>query len=204
MLFLNEKMKKDRNIVKAIAIFFSAIVLQSGCVSLRTFTLYKTEDKVNIHRLGVVNIASADKIEKEYPRAPDVFRRTLIPIFRNNGFDQINYFNEEIDYSNPETDSIKAFCSKYNLDAVIITKLQFMHSKSTHVNVQAAYVRSIEYDNVEVEMKIFYKNGDLAYAVRRKTSGNNSAFSAIQRGTKDAAKRLTQLLEENEGYQSGQ
>jgi hypothetical protein len=167
-----------------------AIVLAS-CAAVGTKTLYKSDLKPEILKIGVTDIAHKDELSYIFPQTNKKFKESVDLFAAENATYKVVFLHSEMDYENPNKELIVNKCKYYNLDAILISRLRFIHVTYTVMFAPIAQ----NYDT-EVEMKLIDRNGNLILNTRHNTYKGNSymtpppAERTVMDGAKGALKRI--------------
>jgi hypothetical protein len=155
--------------IKSKIIYFVFLLSLSGCVAVGTKTLYKVSEPQAIRSLGFSKLQEGEIIKQVCSEAEEIFQQTVPRSFNDYGISNVTYINEEINYESPDTERIKEICSQRELEAILITKLKFIHVTYSFYMIPIAQ----NYDT-EVETKLIDKHGNLIYNIRHNTYKGNS------------------------------
>lgn len=179
-------------------LFFS--ILLSSCSVIGTSTLYKTNEKIDIQKVGFCKLESEDKLSRIFINTKEIFDSTFISTFQEKGLDMPIPISTTMSYETPDLDEICILCSKNNLDGFVIGKLTFIN---TEYSLRSGRVDWQNFDT-EVELKLFDRNGKLLVSTLHNTFKGNSYMAyppphiTIQDGTKGAVKRLIKEMTSND------
>lgn len=171
-------------------LFFS--ILLSSCSVIGTSTLYKTNEKIDIQKVGFCKLESEDKLSRIFINTKEIFDSTFISTFQEKGLDMPIPISTNMSYEAPNMDEISRLCDLNNLDGFIIGKLTFLNT------VYSLRTGRADWQNfdTEVELKLFDRNGKLMVSTLHNTFKGNSYMAyppphiTTQDGTKGAVKRL--------------
>jgi hypothetical protein len=171
-------------------------VLLTSCAAIGTKTLYNSPSKPKILKIGVADLYDNEQLSYIFPETNETFKRSIQQVTKEKGSYSVVLFNKEMDFDNPNKELIVNKCALYGIDAVLISRLKFIHVKYTMMFVPIGQ----NYDT-EVEMKLIDKNGNLILSTRHNTYKGNSyatfptAETTIMDGTKGALKRIYSELD---------
>jgi hypothetical protein len=177
--------------MRTILKFIVISTLLSSCAAVGTKTLYKTDEKVDIHSLGYNSLDGDTILSRIYPYTNNIYDSTIIETLNEYGIDNYKSLNENMTYQTPDIEKIKVICSQYKLDALLVSKLKFIYATQTIYFVPVSH----NWDT-EVEMKLFDKNGRLLYNTKHNTLKGNSYMNpppverTVHDGTKGALVRI--------------
>lgn len=177
------------------ALFVLLILLVTGCASLGTKTLYRSDTKPVISRVGYANLEGEAIVTKLFPQTSRVYSRTLTETFSNYNINEVIAAGHEFSVKDPDTAVIKKVCVEKGLNALLVTKIKFIRMSYTVYFVPV----SSNWDT-EVEMKLFDSTGSLLLAVTHNTAKGNSYFTkptadrTIHDGIEGALTRIAKEL----------
>ena len=173
-------------------ISFSFIsILFVSCATLGTKTLYKSNTNSGIKKIGFTRLDGDSIISKIFPQTDSIFTRTFVAIFKSYNINDVTSLDNEFSIYNPDTIAIAKICNDNNFDALIVSRLKFIH-----VTYSMNFIQIAKNWDTEVEMKLFDKSGNLMLTVLHNTTKGNSYFMpptadrTIHDGTEGAIKRI--------------
>ncbi len=174
------------------------ITILVGCAAIGTKTLYKSDSKHEIRRIGFTKLDGDSIVSRIFPQTDSIFRNTYQETLKSYKLSDSNIITlpKEFSITNPNTSLIANICRELNIDGLVISKLKFINV--THTAYFVPYAAN--YDT-EVDMKIFNRNGVLVLSVRHNTQKGNSYLNlptpdmTIRDGTKGALKRIAKEFE---------
>lgn len=178
-----------------IAPFGLFLLLLTGCASLGTKTLYRSNTKPAISRVGYANLDGEAIVTKLFPQTNKIYRRTLNETFSSYNINEVLAAGREFSISTPDTTSVRKVCMEKGLDAILVTRIKFIRMTYTVYFVPV----SNNWDT-EVEMKLFDNTGALLLSVTHNTVKGNSYFAkptadrTIHDGIEGALTRIAKEL----------
>jgi hypothetical protein len=166
-------------------------VLFCSCALLGTRTIYKAREHVNIQKVGIIRPDQDSLFARIFPQTAMVIDSTINEVLKNYGIYKPEFIYVNLSFKQPDPARVKELCSRYELDALILTKIRFMVTPFSAINPPV-----FETAETKVEMQLLAKSGELICHTKHNTDyGNESLFplsvnSAIYHGTKGALKRI--------------
>jgi hypothetical protein len=173
-----------------ILISLTAILLTS-CAAVGTKTLYKAPLHPEIVNIGVTDVHNKEELSDIFLETNEKFKESVELFTKEEDVYKVVFLNSEMDYENPNKDLIAQKCNLFNIDAVLISRLRFIH-----VTYSMMFVPIAQNYDTEVEMKLLDKDGNLILSTRHNTYKGNSymtlptADRTVMDGTKGALKRI--------------
>jgi hypothetical protein len=167
------------------------IVLLTSCAAIGTKTLYKSKLNHEIVKIGVADIHNKEELSDIFPETNEKFLQSIELFNKENNLYKVVFLNSELDFENPNKDLIVNKCNLYKVDAVLISRLRFIH-----VTYSVMFVPIAQNYDTEVEMKLIDKNGNLILSTIHNTYKGNSYMTSppaertVMDGAKGALKRI--------------
>lgn len=167
------------------------IVSLTSCAAIGTKTLYKSNINHDIVRIGVTDIHNKEELSDIFPETNETFLESIQLFTKENDLYKVVLLKSELDYENPDKEMIINKCNLYKVDAVLISRLRFIH-----VTYSVMFVPIAQNYDTEVEMKLFDKNGNLVVSTSHNTYKGNSymmsppAERTVTDGARGALKRI--------------
>ncbi|MGV3538780.1 MAG: hypothetical protein ACO1OQ_03160 [Rufibacter sp.] len=158
---------------KSKLLFLIISIVVSGCTTLGTKTLFKATGTHSINSIGFSKLQEAVVLEKICPETEEIFQQSVPTPFNESGITNVKYINEELDYESPNITRLKELCAQNQVEAILITKLKFVH-----VTYSAFMVPIAQNYDTEVETKLIDKNGNLLFNTMYNTLKGNSYMMA--------------------------
>jgi hypothetical protein len=171
------------------------VILLGSCATLGTKTLYKSDTKSVIKKIGFSKLDGNAIVSKIFPQTDSIFKKTFIETFRSYNLTGVIPLNNEFSIVKPDTSAIAQICKENNFDGVVVSHLKFIH-----VTYSTYFIPIAKNWDTEVEMKVFDNTGNLMLTVLHNTTKGNSYFMpptadrTIHDGTQGAIKRLAKEL----------
>jgi hypothetical protein len=180
---------------RKIFLFLIITIALTGCATFGTNTLYKSEEKIEIKKLGFAKLDGDSIVSKIFPQTDSIFTNTFVETFKTYNLKDIVPFNSEFSIDKPDINTIVQICKENNLDGFVVSRLKFIH-----VTYSMSFIPIAKNWDTEVELKLFNKIGNIILTVRHNTTRGNSYFMppsanrTIHDGTAGAIKRLAKEL----------
>jgi TonB family protein len=143
-----------------------------GFIILFTSHLYgaeiKNNSKLEVKRIGYSTIKNDISISKEFSRISNEYTESVMNSCNDNGLISVYFCPVELNYYNPDIEKLSKICNKLDLDAFLISKLQF----STYVD-SGLYKARMNTEKAIISMKLYDRNGnfiDSAYYDSQKST----------------------------------
>ena len=175
-------------------IILISILLFISCAAVGTKTIYSTNTRPSVQRIGYFTLGNIDTLSMIYPETSLAFDSTISKYANIYSLDipmKIKYTED----SQINNDIISEICRQNNLDALLITDLRFIHTTYT-----AFFVPIVSNYDTEVEMQLYDQDGTLLYATMHNTYKGNSymmspsAEKTIHDGVKGAFVRIAKEI----------
>ena len=178
-------------------IFLSLIaILLTSCAAIGRKTIYKSPSKPKILKIGVADLFDKEQLSYIFSETNETFKKSVEQVTNEKKHYSIVLFNREMDFDNPSKELIVDKCNLYNIDAVLFSRLKFIH-----VTYKMMFIPIAQNYDTEVEMKLIDRKGDLILSTIHNTYKGNSymtsptAETTVMDGTKGALKRIYAELE---------
>ena len=166
-----------------------------SCSTLGTKTLYKSDIKNPIKKIGFTKLDGDTIVSKLFPQTDSIFKKAFLETCKNYNLNEVFPLNKELSIGQPDTTSMAQICNEKNLDGLIVSRLKFIH-----VTYNMNFIPIAKNWDTEVEMKLFDKKGGLLLSVKHNTTKGNSYFMpptadrTIYDGTEGAIKRIAKEM----------
>jgi hypothetical protein len=173
----------------------SLACLVSGCAALGTSTLYKSNEKTVVNKIGFTKVHIDGYHPLGYSKTIKIFLDAVSLSGKEFGLDSMAYYNREFDFDGPWKDSITSFCEAEELDGILIATM-----KQFNVNADNPFDNRNLSADTRVQLRLFGKNGTLLFDVSHNTKTGNSYFgiptheTTIRDGTRGALKRMAEEI----------
>jgi hypothetical protein len=180
---------------KQLTAFLSLSALLIGCATLGSKTLYKSDTSTRINTIGFTTLDGDSVVSKIFSETSNVFEKTVFETFHDYRLYDIKPIDTQLSIVNSDTSKIAKICQENNLDALVVSRLTFIHTTYSVDFIPVAK----NYDT-EVTMKLFDKSGKLIVAVSHNTYKGNSYMTAptarrtIHDGTEGAIRKMVKEL----------
>jgi hypothetical protein len=172
-------------------IFSLIAILLTSCAAVGTKTLYKSQSRPEILKIGIADVYKKEELSDIFLDTNEKFKESIQIFAKEKGSYQIVLLDTEMDYENPNKELIVDKCNLYNIDALLISRLKFIH-----VTYSMMFVPIVQNYDTEVEMKLMDKSGNLIISTRHNTYKGKSymtpptAERTVMDGGKGALKRI--------------
>lgn len=176
-------------------IFLIFIFFLVGCTALGTRTIYKAKTQKTVQRMGYCTLSNIDDLSSICPEIAYVFDSTICKFSNIYSLD-IPLKIRSIESDSINKDLISEICEQSNLDALLVTNLQFI--RTTYTLYYAIPIMS-NYDT-EVMMQLYDRGGELLYATKHETRRGNSYMKTpttertVHDGVKGAFARIAKEI----------
>lgn len=149
------------------------ILLLQSCSILGTRTLYKTSERLDIHKIGFVDFTTLDKIHNEiYSLAKVKFKNSVPIVFKKYGIDSTLHIIGNLDYFHPDSLQIKSICFNQNIDGLVLSTFAFANINPSSLELPYRLIF-----DTRSEMKLFDKNGKLIIFTKHNTIWGNTYWN---------------------------
>lgn len=183
-----------KQILKLLCLTLS-ITLQHNCYS-NVFP-GRNEAKIEVKSIGYSPLEYDSTLIDLYNDANNAFIECVLNEFNDLGIIRVQYLPLVLKYENPSTERIKDICLKFNLDAYLVTKLQFATEEK---NGNSGKKILVHLKKSFLSMKLFNKEGriidsasynsDRIIKFVKETGDNNSIQESVSVLVKKLAKNI--------------
>ena len=130
------------------------------CATFDSVTLYKTTERISIHKIGFVDFSTDDNQNSEmYIKSQKIYRINVPSSLKQYGFDSAIYINSIINCYLPDTNEIIKICKNNKVDGILISTFKFVNSQDPAWSVSD--IPGNLCTDLDVEMKLYDANGHL-------------------------------------------
>ena len=183
-------------IEKSLVVMLACLLM--SCAALGTRTTYRSDPPPLIKSMGYVELVRDSQFRHLFPRTNEVFHRSVVNTLNAYGMDDVREIGQQLPFEAPDPEKIAELCRQYEVDALLLSRLEFVHHKHLLPPSDDNYSIGESYET-KVEMKLFDRHGRLIVAARHNTIMGNLYFKipepgrTVRDGAEGAVKRIARV-----------
>jgi hypothetical protein len=166
-----------------------------SCAAVGTKTIYKSNQIGPIRNIGFAKLDNDSILCQIFPKTNEIFNESVTNTLNKYGIYDARELVDKISFEEPDINRIIEICNDYGIDALLLSRLKFIH-----VTYTLYFAPIAQNFDTEVEMKLFDKNGRLLVSARHNTLKGNSymmpppADRTVYDGAEGAFKRIAKEI----------
>jgi hypothetical protein len=126
-----------------------------------TQVIYKTPVNRELNKIGIADLNKrSSKLDSLFPKLDSTFKSSTLKYAARFIGKEAMILNEKISCHIPDTFKIRDLCAKHNLDAIILTYIEF-----TLMINQIYFITTDKYFRCTLYTKVYDKNGKMLYNI---------------------------------------